>query len=347
MTKTPTQVTKKPTTKKSPIGLYTSLLLILTFTNIGYLGYAHHQVQIQAQHERAAWQDILQQTQQNLDKSTQKINALQNSLETQQKNLQQQIDTLQQQVHAFINDTTNAEQAWVVQKAIYYLQMAQISNRWDNDRQAAIRWLNESSTLLKNHQTASFDSALQKIAVIQTKLSTIPNQNTETILDQIATLQNSLDNLFADTADNSQIKPEKANCEIFSKKSNKSTWQEYKNNVSCIFQKFIVIHRPNDKDMELLSPLYQRTMQEKILLELAQVQWAFLQNNSRLYKQGLQQIRKDIVEKFNTNNPHVQTVLDGITQLQTVSLNSMQINFAPLISELQQMIDQKEQLSGG
>lgn len=347
MTKAPTHTTQKTIPQRRHRRIITALLLLFIFTNIGYLGYAHHQLQISTQHQQVNWQILLQQSQQSLDKATQKINTLQEAMETQQKNLQEQIDNLQKQVHACINDSTHAEQAWLIQKAIYYLQMAQISNRWDKDHQAAARWLNESLSLLKSHPTNDSTPIQQKIAALQTNLSAMPNQNTALILDKISNLQKALDGLFGDIVDNAQLKPAKSDCDMTSKQSNNTSWQEYKNNVSCLFQKIIIIHRPYDKNMDMLSPLYQRTMQEKIALELAQVQWAFLQNNAHLYQRNLQQIRKDVLEKFNPENAHIQTVLDSIESLQAVSFNSIQINVAPLITELQKILDHIEPASQG
>lgn len=328
--------------KKSRVGLFTVLLILITIINISYLGFVSQQLQKHEQQQLENWQGIMQQAHHQFDTAAQKIDTLQNTLGSQQKSMQQEIDSLQQQLHAFINDTTHAEQAWVIQKAIYYLQMAQISNRWDNDPQAAARWLSETSLLLKSRHTEVFDTILQKIEAMQSKLSATPSQNTGAVLQKIADLQSMMDTLYAETTDTAILKPETSSCDASSKKYLDSAWQEYKNNVYCLFQKFIIIHRPNDKDMELLSPIYQRTMHEKISLEIAQVQWAFLQNNPRLYKQTLQQIRKDIAQKFNENNPHTQKILDVIQQLQSVSRDSMQINFSPLINELQQMIDNKD-----
>ncbi len=202
---------------------------------------------------------------------------------------------------------------WLLLKARYYLELAQINTHWSKDPETSIALLQQADTLLAAIADQQLFSVRQTIAKDIAQLQALPKIDIAGLLSQLDAIQTLIANLPLKLPFNSPS----INAE---EKNTTSTWQErLKQNMHSL-KKLVVIRRHEENFKPLLSPTYHALLCESIQLNLQQAQWAILQNNPAIYQLSLSQALKEIKQTFDENAQETQSLVKQIQVLQQVKL---------------------------
>ncbi|WP_028388660.1 uroporphyrinogen-III C-methyltransferase [Legionella fairfieldensis] len=263
-------------------------------------------------------------------------NSLSNALETfnqTQSVTQKQIQVLDKNLQTALQQRFYQKQDWLLVKARYYLELAQIQAHWSDDQQTTIALLQQADSLLATATDQHLFTVRQTIAKEIAQLQTLPKIDVTGLLSQLDALQHALLELpikqpFIQSNKENKI----ANATV-------SSWREKLQNSMNKLENLVVIRR-NDKAIEpLLSPAHQTLLQDRISLNLQEAQWAILQNNSAIYQLALNQALENITRAFDEKASATQAVIQQLKTLQQTKLPTSKPVIGESLSLLNQWIE--------
>ena len=263
------------------------------------------------------------------------LNAMTQRLQSQQKTLQSQLHALSKQVETHSNVDTTLNQPWVLKKARYYLELAQINQHWSTDNATTVALLEEANALLQPIPDERLISIRQTLAKETESLKSITPVNVAEVMSQLSAAQTAVLSLpLTPTAPTAK-----------QTLSTASTWRENLQTSLNILEKLVVVRHHDPKEETTFSPLYQSLLREQLSMNLQNAQWAVLQNNETIYQQSLQQILKNlqpyILQKANAREPRAKlnTFLTQIRALQEIKLTPSQPELSQSLIELNDLIN--------
>ncbi len=200
-------------------------------------------------------------------------------------------------------------QDWELQRARYYLELAQINAQISNNIPSVIRVLQAADEILAQSHHANLSSIRQGIAEDLKKLTAIPISDPNLILNKIKSLDLEIDELKAIHLANylakssaSTVKPQ--------------TWQEH---LYLNLQKLngLISIQHHDEDWLPFGPNYIAVMRENIRMNLQQAQLGLIGHDQNLYTTALLAATANIKAMFDPNNSQTQTILRALQSLQT------------------------------
>ncbi|MBA2656674.1 MAG: uroporphyrinogen-III C-methyltransferase [Tatlockia sp.] len=241
------------------------------------------------------------------------INTLNESAKESKAGLQSQIQTLNSGLQNAIQQGLNQQPDWVLLKARYLLELAQINAHWSKDPQTTLGLMRQADKLLAANSEPQIFAVRQALAKEISQLETVPQLDTAGLLSQLDAAQSELAKLpFKQIIKNSMPTSEEKTT---------TTWQENLKNSLSHLEKLVVIRR-NDKAIQpLLSPFAQKLMSDSIHLNLQEAQWAVMQNNQAVYQLALARARQEIPEIFDESAIATSALLKQLTRLQQENLN--------------------------
>lgn len=280
-----------------------------------------------------------------------RINALENKLASQDDSAQQITTTLQNKVEAVTrqlkathNQHLYQNQDWLLLKARYYLELAQINAHWSDNFNAAIALLQQADTVLKQVNAPQILELRQTIAKEINQLKTTPNTDIAGLLSQLDAAQISISNLTIQSTISESSPPE--NTENL-KKSNPSAWRAKLEDSVNLLEKLVVVRRNDEEVKPLMSPLFESILRESIRLNLQEAQWAVLNNNAVVYQLSLKQAVMNLKRTFDEQSPPVLVLLKQLNELQQVKLTQEKPTIGLALPLLNQMIDHTQLLNQG
>ncbi|CAM4465387.1 MAG: Protein HemX [Legionella sp.] len=287
------------------------------------------------------------QINQQLDKLEQKEGKTQAQLESKTKMLEETRSTLQnqfgelnKQLQTAMSQRFYQNQNWLLLKARYYLELAQINAHWNNSFDATISLLQQSDQLLRQLNDPKIFEIRQAVAKDIAELKATPKMDLAGTLSQLDAAQNSLEDLSIASV-LSEMKPA---AETPASPENKtSVWRLRWQDSMDVLSKLVVIRRNDEQIKPLISPALEAILKESIRMDLQQAQWAVLNNNTEVYQLVLNQAINTLKKNFNENATNTAALIKKLTELQQIQLTQKRpevgVNSLPLLNQL---IDSKE-----
>lgn len=324
--------------KRAGSCLFIGFLSIVAITLSSYAVYSNYQLR-QLTHQQTqtliAKFNFIKNS--HVDKKNDENAAIQ-AISQSEKKLQSAMRALNRQLQTTLQQPLYQKQDWLLLKARYYLELAQVNAHWSSDQEASIALLQQADALLATASEQEVLTIRQAIAKEITMLQALPKIDMAGLLSQLDAAQDLVSQL---PIKRSLLQP-LSNKNMSSEDSSQSTWENKFNTSMKVLEKLVVIQHNNRDLTPLLSPFYQAMLRENIRFNLQETQWALLQNNPAVYQLSLTQALKNVKKIFDENTNDTQSLID---QLQALRQQPLTIP-PPLINEslplLNQFIESKD-----
>ncbi|CZI03200.1 TPA: uroporphyrinogen-III C-methyltransferase [Legionella pneumophila] len=269
-----------------------------------------------------------------LDNNTNHLQQIQSDLTSKMDSLNKELQTAMKQKLYQNND-------WLLLKARYYLELAQINVHWSDNFNTSVALLQQADALLKGMNIPQIFTIRQTIAKEIVQLKSISVVDITGILSQLDAAQAAINNLSIQSVVDQQ---EVLNHITKSEESGKTGWRNRLQDSVNFLEKLVVIRRHNENIQPLISPLYESAIKENIRLNLQEAQWAILNNNPAVYQFALNQAIANLKRVFNDSSQNTDALIKQLSTLQNVKLTQEKPVVGQAIPLINQMIDNKELL---
>lgn len=281
----------------------------------------------------------LQQLEQKQDQVQEQIHTKTNNAEETQTQLQAKFENLSKQLQSAMNQKFYQNQDWLLLKARYYLELAQINAHWSNGIDATIALLEQADQLLKQLNDPKILNIRQAIAKDIAQTQALPSVDITGLLSQLDAAQNSINDLSIPLPVNGNT-PSTPNATI--PENNTTTWKNRLQNSMNVLEKLVVIRRHDQEIEPLMSPLYEAILKEKLHLNLQEAQWAVLNNEPFVYQLVLKQAINSLKMNFNENMANTAALIKKLTELQQKNITQKRPAMDSALPMLNELIDTKK-----
>ncbi|KTC87347.1 MULTISPECIES: uroporphyrinogen-III C-methyltransferase [Legionella] len=332
------QTIKTKSSSKSLPGIVTllpSALALLALLVAFYAIYASKQSQQLNQQQAQTINRTVEQIKQQQSDTQNNLATVKTAASQSQTSMQNQMQAMNDQLQSAMQQRLFQTQDWLLLKARYYLELAQINAHWSDDQEATIGLLQQADALLRNIPDQQLFNVRQAIAQEIVQLQSLPKIDVAGLLSQLDAAENVIDNLpIKQPLDDSQLnqKIDKEN----------PTWRQKFKESLYVLEKLVVVRR-NDEDIQpLLSPLHQTLLRDSIRFNLQEAQWALLHSNPKIYQLALSQALNNINRAFDENALATQTLIKQLQSLQKEKLERVRPTLDQSLTILNQLIDSKQ-----
>lgn len=258
-------------------------------------------------------------------------------IETNREELQAKLDKLNDQMHTTINQPPQLaqNQYWVLLKARYYLELANINVHWSKSFSVTIALLQQADQVLKEFNDPKIFEIRQLIAKDITQLQKLPDVDYAGVLSQLDAAQDSVKTLTILPKFNTENAPEKPI------EYPTSPWRlrlEYSVN---LLSKLVIVRRNDENIKPLISPAFEAIVKENIHLNLQEAQWAVLNDSPMVYQLVLNQAIKLLKTNFNVGAADTAALIKKLTELQKLQIAQTKPTLSPSLKLLDQFIEAK------
>ncbi|MGX8732936.1 uroporphyrinogen-III C-methyltransferase [Legionella pneumophila] len=264
-----------------------------------------------------------------------------NHLQQIQSDLTSKMDSLNKELQTAMKQKLYQNNDWLLLKARYYLELAQINVHWSDNFNTSVALLQQADALLKGMNIPKIFTIRQTIAKEIAQLKSISVVDITGILSQLDAAQAAINNLSIQSVVDQQ---EVLNHITKSEESGKTGWRNRLQDSVNFLEKLVVIRRHNENIQPLISPLYESAIKENIRLNLQEAQWAILNNNPAVYQFALNQAIANLKRVFNESSQNTDALIKQLSILQNVKLTQEKPVVGQAIPLINQMIDNKELL---
>ncbi|HAU0115498.1 TPA: hypothetical protein JBE95_07970 [Legionella pneumophila] len=264
-----------------------------------------------------------------------------NHLQQIQSDLTSKMDSLNKELQTAMKKKLYQNNDWLLLKARYYLELAQINVHWSDNFNTSVALLQQADALLKGMNIPKIFTIRQTIAKEIVQLKSISVVDITGILSQLDAAQAAINNLSIQSVVDQQ---EVLNHITKSEESGKTGWRNRLQDSVNFLEKLVVIRRHNENIQPLISPLYESAIKENIRLNLQEAQWAILNNNPAVYQFALNQAIANLKRVFNESSQNTDALIKQLSTLQNVKLTQEKPVVGQAIPLINQMIDNKELL---
>lgn len=264
-----------------------------------------------------------------------------NHLQQIQSDLTSKMDSLNKELQTAMKQKLYQNNDWLLLKARYYLELAQINVHWSDNFNTSVALLQQADALLKGMNIPKIFTIRQTIAKEIAQLKSISVVDITGILSQLDAAQAAINNLSIQSVVDQQ---EVLNHITKSEESGKTGWRNRLQDSVNFLEKLVVIRRHNENIQPLISPLYESAIKENIRLNLQEAQWAILNNNPAVYQFALNQAIANLKRVFNESSQNTDVLIKQLSTLQNVKLTQEKPVVGQAIPLINQMIDNKELL---
>ena len=260
------------------------------------------------------------------------------SLQNKQQSLQDSVSDFKQQWAKEVHQSSYQNQDWLLLKARYYLELAEINNHWTKDYNTSIALYQETDALFKQLNESKFLQLRQALAKDIAQLKSIPTLDTAGLLSQLEAAQEMLSKIKFQPKLNTTLAE---NSGTQSSESN-SGWRQHMKESMTYLSKLVVIHKEDEQVQPLLSPLLQRLMKEAILLNLQRAQWAILSQNGLGFKLALKQAIEQLKKAGLKDEAIREQFVKQLKTLEQTSFPEKQIIEGQALPLLNTLIKEKD-----
>ncbi len=278
--------------------------------------------------------DMLNQQQSTLAAS---VDATKNTFSQAHDALQTRLIGLNKDLQTALQQQLYQNHDWVLLKARYFLELAQINAHWSNNTQTTATLLENANELLAHVQDQRLFPIRQAIAKEIAQVQALPQTDFAGILSQLDAAQTIVgqltikQSLSIPATNNAAPPPSPA----------ANTWRSRLKESVNKLEKLVVIRRHDQDIQPLLDPPQEAILRENIRLTLQQTQWAVLQNNESLYQGLLAQVIKNIQQSFAQEDSNSQVLIKQLQTLQQIRLGNNDIILNQSLPLLNQVIESK------
>ena len=255
--------------------------------------------------------EISQLKQQQMD-TTAKLDTSVSTLNESQDKLQSKLTSLDTHLQSALQQQMYQAKDWLLLKARYYLELAQINANWGNNLQATAALLQQADILLANFHDQQSLVIREAIAKEIADLNTIPRLDLAGLLIKLDRAQAEIATLpLKPTVTPMQNKPATT-----SSQQTTSDWRERLKDSVGLLEKVVVVRHHDEEILPLPSPAYESMLREGIRLNLQEAQWAALQNNEAIFQFSLAQAIKNINRSFEAEAATTTGLIKELQNLQ-------------------------------
>lgn len=230
-------------------------------------------------------------------------------LEHAQQQLSTQIATNQHQIQNLNQAQQSLSQDWGIQKARYYLDLAQINTTWSHDSQTTLSLLQHADQILAHASHPNVQRIRQAIAEDITSLMQIPTIDTQGILAKLTAIDNQISGLSDRFYSKKETHPNHVSAPT-------ATWRDNWENSLQQLRGLISIRYQEESALTPLSPDDITLLRENIRMNLQQAGLGLIEQHPALYTQALQAAANSIAFGFNPKNPQTHAILQSLQTLQ-------------------------------
>ncbi|KTD71417.1 uroporphyrinogen-III C-methyltransferase [Legionella tucsonensis] len=342
--KTPNEKTKAKNNSPACKNKYLIFVLscIVAFVALGVAAYTlflNKQLQAQLSNAQNNFSTHLQQLEQKQDQAQELINAKTNNAEEIQKQLQTKFESLSKQLQNAMNQKFYQNQDWLLLKARYYLELAQINAHWSNEMDSTITLLEQADKLLKQLNSPKILGIRQAIAKDIAQTQALPSVDVAGLLSQLDAAQSSINDLSIPLPISKNVTSAE---NTTPPANNLPTWRARLQNSMNVLEKLVVIRRHNQEIKPLISPAFEALLKEKLRLNLQEAQWAILNNEPFVFQLVLKQAIDSLKMNFNANAPNTAALIKKLTELQQTNITQKRPRMGSALSMLNELIDAKK-----
>jgi uroporphyrin-III C-methyltransferase len=329
----------KPTHRKryvyvSAFSLCLALLSLIVAISSFRLYHELHDTLLQEQKSLSITLSDLKKDQKN--SKTQSHLAAQ-TIEHNQSAMNVQLKQLHLIVTKAMNERLYQTQDWLLLKARYLLEMAQINVHWSDNYMTSTALLQEADGLLSQINNPKILEVRQAVAQEMTQLKAVPVLDIAGILSQLDAVQIHLN-----------TRPVLAGTDMRQPKTNEQTppnasaWRARLTDSINFLQKLVIIRHDDEGISPFMSPLFESLLRESIYLNLQEAQWAVLNHNTVVYQLALKQTLFNLKRISNESSDDTQALIKQINELQAIKLEAEKPQIGNALSLLNKLIKDKE-----
>ncbi len=261
-----------------------------------------------------------------------------NQFQQKSNDVQNTLNELKDQVQTTLNQRQYQNEDWLLFKARYYLELAQVNSYWSDNFKTSVALLQQADTLLKQLTDPKIFDIRQAIANEITQINGMSTVDITGLLTQLDAVQMNVNNLTLQTIqDKSGVNTKTEIPQI----SNQSTWRTRLQSSVSLLEKLVVIRRDNEDIKPLLSPLYEAAVRESIRLNLQEAQWAILNKNQAVYQLALKQAILNLKRVFDVKAQNTAELIKKLNDLQQIQLTPEKPVTDQALPLLNQLIESK------
>ncbi len=331
----------KPCTRNKNI-----LPLVIAFTALAFTGYSYYQSHDINSHLAQKNKELsrqLRQLRHEQNNVTQELNEQKTLLESNVHQLEKQLNLFSNQIET-LQQKGNQSQDWLLLKARYYLELAQINAYWMNNSkdQSTVALLEQADTILGQMNTSELFKIRQIIAKEILQLNSIPHLDIPGLLSQLDAIQTSIAQLHLQKTSSFT---EDVNSKTSNLVSTNSTWKNQLNNSLNILEKLVIVRRNDEPIKPLLSPLFESLIKENLRLNIQEAQWAIINQNPMAYQLALKQAITNLTQEFNPQLTSTSSIIQQLHNLEKINLAVEKIKVGQALPLINELIEQRKPIS--
>jgi len=264
-----------------------------------------------------------------------------NKAQESQSAMQNRFGNLSKQLQTALSQKFYQNQDWLLLKARYYLELAQINAHWNDNLNATIALMHQADELLQQVKEPKILEIRQAIAEDIAQVQAIPVIDIAGVLSRLDAVQMKVNDLSVQTIGRIN---KTATKNTTSSSTGSSSWRAHLQDSMNFLGKLVVISRNDESVKPLMSPIFTAMLKESIILNLQEAQWAVLNKNPKVYQLVLKQAIKELNTNFNAAAQNTAVLIKELTQLQQIKLKQTEPALNAALPLLNQLIDNKESL---
>lgn len=257
------------------------------------------------------------------------------SIHQKQALLTHQVDTLNATLQTAIQERFYQTKDWMLLKAQYYLQLAQINAHWSANQQTTMVLLQQADALLASIHDKKLFEVRQAIAGEIADIQSSPGLDITGLLSRLDAAQNSTHTLSikTDSLTRNQTPHETSSIKA------PSTWHDHlKANLKTL-EGLVIIRKHAQPIQPLLREGEAHLLRAIIQFNLQEAQWAVLQTNDSVYQIALNQAIQNINRSFNSNQATTKALLITLNELKQCKLTRAKPKVGASLKQLNQFIE--------
>ena len=237
-------------------------------------------------------------------------------LDAQQESLRKQLEGVSANLSQALQERGYQSHDWVLLKARYYLELADINSTWGHNKASTLALLQQADDLLVNLQDPELSNVRQALIKEMTQLQINPGVDLVSLLVKLDVVQQRVTQLSIKNPFN--LEKDKS---VETKNNGvTSSWRAQMHKSLLVLKQLVLIRHHDEAVEPLLSPEHESILRETCLLNLQEAQWAVTQQNQELYLLSLKQAVNTINRAFDLKEPNTQSLLKEIQTLQQMPL---------------------------
>lgn len=318
----------------------TILIALIALISTGYSYYINQHTRGYIEQENKQLLSQIHQLKQQQHNLTQEFNDKTTTLNQANQELDEKVKLFSNEVK-IVNQRGNQNQDWLLLKARYYLELAQINAYWSHSYDPSTQaLLQQADNILAQMNSAELFKVRQIIAQELLQLKSQNHLDLAGLLSQLDALQNNVAQLRTSILLNDSPKVNQE-----SSLSNSTSWKKYFHRSLDVLSTLVVVRRNDEEIKPLLSPVYEALIKESIRLNLQEAQWALLNHNASAYQLALKQASATLKRGFNDRLANIATLIKQITELQKINMTEEKIEVGKALPLINKIIEQGQMLN--